>query len=222
MIITSGDKNHLCGASLCNSDIRLLWKFKGLVPQTTCMSASSFVPSCMSSSNSISLRSHHESERLLAVQWCYINCMTHYVGFSLHAMIMILSWIQVPIARLATSDVNCGSEPCQCGPALTFQFHAFAGYLSTRVAVIFQIACSAVNVYVHDDHYLMCSKFNSLLTEMITPQTYIKITSWLPNHKKNQPTDEIIMMKPETYKIWYNCCEDCFKCLKVLCHNVVS
>ena len=27
-------------------------------------------------------------------------------------------------------------------------------------------------VYAHDDHYLMRSKFNSLLTEMITPQTY--------------------------------------------------
>ena len=33
----------------------------------------------------------------------------------------------------------------------------------------------AVQVYAHahDDHYLMRSKFNSLLTEMITPQTYI-------------------------------------------------
>ena len=29
--------------------------------------------------------------------------------------------------------------------------------------------------HAHDDHYLMCSKFNSLLTEMITPQTRIYI-----------------------------------------------
>ena len=148
--------------------------------------------------------------------------MTHYVGFSLHAMIMILSWIQVPIARLATSDVNCGSEPCQCGPALTFQFHAFAGYLSTRVAVIFQIACSAVSVYVHDDHYLMCSKFNSLLTEMIIPTNLYKnyILSTKSQKKSANQWDNYETYNNETYKIWYNCCEDCFKCLKVLCHNI--
>ena len=29
-----------------------------------------------------------------------------------------------------------------------------------------------VRAYAHDDHYLTRSKFNSLLTEMITPQTY--------------------------------------------------
>ena len=39
-----------------------------------------------------------------------------------------------------------------------FQFHAFA---------------YTVCVYAHDDHYLARSKFNSLLTEMITPQIYI-------------------------------------------------
>ena len=35
----------------------------------------------------------------------------------------------------------------------------------------------AVLAYAHayDNHYLMRSKFNSLLTEMITPQTYIYI-----------------------------------------------
>ena len=35
----------------------------------------------------------------------------------------------------------------------------------------------AVRAYAHahDDHYLTRSKFNSLLTEMITPQTYIRI-----------------------------------------------
>ena len=35
----------------------------------------------------------------------------------------------------------------------------------------------AVRAYehAHDDHYLARSKFNSLLTEMITPQTYIQV-----------------------------------------------
>ena len=41
---------------------------------------------------------------------------------------------------------------------------------------LFPVLClGAVRVYahVHDDHYLTHSKFNSLLTEMITPQTYM-------------------------------------------------
>ena len=73
----------------------------------------------------------------------------------------------------------------------SFQFHAFAGYLSAQVAVVFQIACS---VYAHDDHYHMHSKFNSLLTEMITPQKY-KLYLESQSTKKIRPTDEVIMMK---------------------------
>ena len=53
-----------------------------------------------------------------------------------------------------------------------FQFYAFAYTVQARV--VSQIACTygAVRAYAHDDHYLTRSKFNSLLTEMITPQTY--------------------------------------------------
>ena len=44
----------------------------------------------------------------------------------------------------------------------------------TRVASQINGAVRAY-AHVHDDHYLMRSKFNSLLTEMITPQTYIQV-----------------------------------------------
>ena len=33
------------------------------------------------------------------------------------------------------------------------------------------------SMYAHDNHYLTCSNFNSLLTEMITPQAYIYKTA---------------------------------------------
>ena len=48
-----------------------------------------------------------------------------------------------------------------------FQFYAFAyrPELSLRSR-----AHVAVRAYAHDDHYLTRSKFNSLFTEMITPQ----------------------------------------------------
>ena len=65
----------------------------------------------------------------------------------------------------STSDVNCGPEPSQCSPALTFS--SFSVHAD-------RVQC-AVRVHVHDDHYLTHSKFNSFLTEMITPQTYKNI-----------------------------------------------
>ena len=70
----------------------------------------------------------------------------------------------------STSDVNRGSEPCQSGTVLTFLVLCLA---YTRVVA--QID-GAVRAYAHadDDHYLTRTKFNSLLTEMITPQTYIQ------------------------------------------------
>ena len=71
----------------------------------------------------------------------------------------------------STSDVNRGPKPCQSGTALTFPVLCLA---YTRV--VSQID-GAVRAYVHacDDHCLTRSKFNSLLTEMITPQTYIQV-----------------------------------------------
>ena len=64
--------------------------------------------------------------------------------------------------------VNRGPEPCQSGTALTFPVLCLA-----HTRVVFQID-DAVRAYAHaqGDHYLTRSKFNSLLTEMITPQTY--------------------------------------------------
>ena len=71
----------------------------------------------------------------------------------------------------STSDVNRGPEPCQSGTALTFPVLCL---VYTRV--VSQID-GTVQAYAHarDDHYLTRSKFNSLLTELITPQTYIQI-----------------------------------------------
>ena len=69
------------------------------------------------------------------------------------------------------SDVNRGPESCQSGTALTFPVSCLA---YTRVVSQIDGAVRAYE-HAHDDHYLTCSKFNSLLTEMITPQTYIQI-----------------------------------------------
>ena len=65
----------------------------------------------------------------------------------------------------STSDVNRGSEPCQSGTALTFP--VFTRVVSQIDGVVRAYA------HAHDDHYLTRSKFNSLLTEMITPLLYI-------------------------------------------------
>ena len=69
--------------------------------------------------------------------------------------------------------VSCGPEPCQSGTALTFPLPVLC-LAYTRVVP--QID-GTVRTYAHahDDHYLTRSKFNSLLTEMITPQTYIQV-----------------------------------------------
>ena len=82
---------------------------------------------------------------------------------SLHGVIFMLRKVE------STSDVNRGPEPCQCGPALTFS--SFLPLPRSSQCLSYR----AVHVYACDDHYLVCSKFNSLLTEMITPQTYKNI-----------------------------------------------
>ena len=56
-----------------------------------------------------------------------------------------------------------------------FQFYSFAYTVQARVVSQIARAHGAVRAYAHDDHYLTRSKFNSLLTEMITPQTYIQV-----------------------------------------------
>ena len=71
----------------------------------------------------------------------------------------------------STSDVNCGPEPCQSGTALTFPVLRLA---YTRVVSQIDGAARAyAHAHAHVDHYLIRSNFNSLLTEMITKQTYI-------------------------------------------------
>ena len=76
----------------------------------------------------------------------------------------------------STSDVNRGPEPCQSGTALTFPVLCLA---YTRVVSQIDGAVRAY-AHAHDDHYLTRSKFNSLLTEMITPQTY-KYIYYIPS-----------------------------------------
>ena len=69
----------------------------------------------------------------------------------------------------STSDVNRGPEPCQSGTALTSPVLCLALVHSSCLSDRWAYA------HAHDDHYLTRSKFNSLLTEMITPQTYIQV-----------------------------------------------
>ena len=70
-------------------------------------------------------------------------------------------------------STNRGPEPCQSGTltALTFPVLCLA---YTRVVSQIDGAVEAY-AHAHDDHYLTRLKFNSLLTEMITPQTYKNI-----------------------------------------------
>ena len=69
-------------------------------------------------------------------------------GYTVYSSLHAVTIVSPNTCSRATSDVHCGSEPCQSQCACTYNY-----------------AC--------DDHYLARSKFNSLLTEMITPQTYI-------------------------------------------------
>ena len=73
----------------------------------------------------------------------------------------------------STSDVNRGLEPYQ---SRVVQYSPFPVLCLAYTRVISQID-GAVRAYAHayDDHYLTRSKFNCLLTEMITAQTYIQI-----------------------------------------------
>ena len=58
---------------------------------------------------------------------------------------------------ISTSDVNCGPEPCQSGPALTF---AFAYVYSMSHTQYPSCHSDRVHMYAQDNQ---CSKFNSLL-----------------------------------------------------------
>ena len=84
------------------------------------------------------------------------------------------------------SQVNRGPEPYQSGtPNSTHlsQFYALPTVslelslslvpkgLGTRLVVSQIDGAVRAYAYAYDDHYLTRSKFNSLLTEMITPQT---------------------------------------------------
>ena len=50
-------------------------------------------------------------------------------------------------------------------------------------------------MHAHDDHYLTHSNFNSLLTEMITPQTYMYIQVYI--HIKLLPVPRVFGARPE-------------------------
>ena len=81
---------------------------------------------------------------------------------SLHAVIFMLRKVE------STSDVNHGPEPCQSGTAFTFQAY------TPVVSQIDGAVRAYAHAHAHDDHYLA---FNSLLAEMITPQTYKYISN---------------------------------------------
>ena len=83
---------------------------------------------------------------------------------SLHAVILMFGEVDLPVMLIMDPSL---ASLVQHSP---FQFHALAytGHLSAQAALSFRSRA----VYVaRDDHYLTRSKFNSLLAEMITPQT---------------------------------------------------
>ena len=83
-----------------------------------------------------------------------------------------------------TSDVNREPKPCKSGTALTFPVLC--------LAVVSQIDCAVpAYAHAHDDHYHTRSKFNSLLTEMITPQTYIQVYIYIYIHIKPLPVPRV-------------------------------
>ena len=108
----------------------------------------------------------------------------------LHAVIFMLRKVE------STSGVNRGSEPCQSGTVLTFLVLCLA---YTRV-----VSQGAVRAYAHadDDHYLTRTKFNSLLTEMITPQTYIQENIYI--HIKPLPVPRVFGARSGSPRIIYN------------------
>ena len=67
-------------------------------------------------------------------------------------------------------------------------FYALPQY--TRVVSQIDGAVRAY-AHAHDDHYLTRSKFNSLLTEMITPQTYIHTSIYIYIHIKPLPVPRV-------------------------------
>ena len=86
----------------------------------------------------------------------------------LHAVIFMFGDVDLPVMLIA--DLSLDSV-VQHSP---FRFYALAYAVQVISVPELSFRSRAVCV-VHDVHYLMCSKFNSLLTEMITPQTYIYI-----------------------------------------------
>ena len=139
-----------------------------LVSQTTAVCQS---PSCMSSNN-IGLRSYHhryhESENLLASSPMML--ITHYESKPSHRQAFI-SHFYVRGCR-STRDANCGPEPCQGGPALTFPVSCpclrCTGHLMLSAQAVIKIMCS-----MHSAWRPLPYAIYSLLNEMITPQTYI-------------------------------------------------
>ena len=72
------------------------------------------------------------------------------------------SWVQCSHLHAqgsrSTNDVNCGPEPCQSGPTLTFPVSCLCllcrGLLSVPELSFRSRACAYPSMYVHDDHYL--------------------------------------------------------------------
>ena len=80
----------------------------------------------------------------------------------------------------STSDVNCGCEPCQITWSSTHlsSFMPFPTLYRSSQCPSCHSDCMHAVCLARDDHYLTRSKFNSLLTEMITPQTTMITECW--------------------------------------------
>jgi hypothetical protein len=196
---TSVDENHLCGASLREShkirhahgiDYHHMHQRHGMhgagTPEYSSMSVwSSSVAWIVSEWPwflSKKLPREWRYRRLLVVQWCWSPECSY---SSLHVMtITSPSTCTKPgdkppcshhHVHRSISDVNCGPEPCQRGPALTFQFHAFA----RSVAKLSFRSCAVwVYVYALDDHYLRVVKILTLSSLKWSPHKRTRIYTY--------------------------------------------
>ena len=164
LIITSGDKNHPCGASLCGSHKISLKDHVHRLPSM----AQGWYPKLQSVAGVVAalvivqayLRSYHESDVSQTASLHVSTCYDHH-------------YLQPGQAFIMLREVSCSYELASMVQHLPFQFHAFAytvqGYLSANLLSFRQCA---VRVYAHDNHYwyLRVVQNLTLLTGMITPQ----------------------------------------------------
>ena len=170
-VITSGDENHLCGASLReNHKISLKAQKHGAsTPNYSSMSVTAWVVVAYLGLRSYQHR-YHESENL---QWYWSLCTPVYTSWPSWVQVAIIGQVVIFMLRdvhlpvMLIVDLSLAIV-VQHSP---FQFHALA-YTVRGISVP---ELSFRSCIARDDHYLMRSKVNSLLAEMITPQTYIQV-----------------------------------------------